>query len=1152
MKLHEIFAKPIDRTIEGVIKADDLDQLKLEVEEYVITNEISKSLDKLFSAYNDYQGANGVWISGFFGSGKSHLLKMLALLLENQMVDGKSALEYFETKFQDAVLKGDMKKAVSCPSKSILFNIDQKADTISKTEIDAVLAVFVKVFNEMQGYYGKQGYIAHFEQQLDGRELFNDFKEAYKDIAGIGWEKGREQIQLEKLNVAKAYAKITDTPVETHKNIIDAYREDYKLSIEDFAGQVNEYIQKQEPGFRLNFYVDEVGQYIADNVKLMTNLQTIAESLATKCDGQSWLFVTAQEDMNTVLGEMGKQQTNDFSKIQARFKTRMKLTSQNVDEVIQKRLLKKNSQGETLAGKLYQDKKNNFGTLFDFSDGATTYRNFKDKQHFIDSYPFIPYQFSLFQTSVETLSQHNAFEGKHSSVGERSMLGVFQEVAIQITEKEVGELATFDFMFAGIRAALKSQIQRSVLNAENQLEHEFAKRVLKALFLVKYIKGFNATPRNLRVLLQENFDQDIPALRKEIEESLNLLEKETYIQRNGEVYEYLTDEEKDIEEEIKTTEVDSGEVTKSLDDILFTEVIRDRKIRYDVTGQDYSFTKKLDDRIIGREQELSIHFVTPFSENVDNLKILQANSLGRPELMIVLPPSVRFMQDLLLFKKTEKYIRINRTTAQQETVLLILNNKGFQNTERFKDIQIEARDLISKARIFVSGEEVEVSGEDPKSRIVKGFNELVVRTYPNLRMLRGAAYSENDIKKHLDFSKSAMMDSELTEAEQEVFGFVQSNKTVGTRTTMKGLEEKFSKKPYGWYLAAVQCIVAILVGRGKIEAKADANILEDYELERALKNTHGFGNIILEPQAIYTSSQIRRLKDFFSSFFDRPATNNEAKALGSETRDAFRDFIGELKELHAQRSQYPFLSALEKLIESITDLIGKDYTYFLEEIPNIEDDLLDIKEDVLDPIRQFMSGGNKGIYDEASRFVHDQAANFDAVVNGKPEKLRTILADSDCYKGNQMKDAKKLVDELKKEVEKQLKAAKAAALKEAESRHQLIQTMPDYSKLTKDQKKEIDKSYEGFEYQIKEQTLIAVVRDKASRNVTDEYNRILTQISAWANKGDEGKVEYVSQRELGVRFEKPYLEDEKDVDSYLETLKKAMLKAIKANKRIRF
>jgi len=1151
MKLREIFAKPIDRTIEGVIKVDDLKQLKLEVEEYVITNEISKGLDKLFSAYNDYEGANGVWISGFFGSGKSHLLKMLAHLFENQLIDGKSVFEYFIEKIQDALLKADLRKAISIPSKSILFNIDQKADTISKTEFDAVLAVFMKVFNEMQGFYGKLGYVAQFERDLDNRDLYNEFKSAYHEISGIDWKTGREQIILEKNNIAKAYAQVSGSSVESQKNIVDAYREDFKLSIEDFAEQVNEYIQKQEPGFRLNFFVDEVGQYIANNVKLMTNLQTIAESLATKCNGQSWLFVTAQEDMNTVFGEMGKQQTNDFSKIQARFKTRIKLTSQNVDEVIQKRLLKKNPLGEKLASRLYQDKKNNFGTLFDFSDGATTYRNFRDKQHFIDSYPFVPYQFALFQTSIETLSQHNAFEGKHSSVGERSMLGVFQEVAIKISQNDVGEMATFDFMFEGIRAALKTQIQRSVLNAENQLENEFAKRVLKALFLVKYIKGFNATPRNLRVLLQDNFDQNIPKLRKEIEEALNLLEQQTYIQRNGEVYQYLTDEEKDIEEEIKTTEVDSSEVAKSLEDILFTEIIRDRKIRYDVTKQDYPFTKKLDDRIIGREQELTIHFVTPFSEDVDNIKKLQANSYGREELMIVLPATVRFVQDLLLYKKTEKYIRINRSTAQQETIMMILNAKGFQNVERFKEIQTEAKDLISKAKFFVSGDEIEVSGEDPKSRIIKAFNELVVRTYPNLRMLRGVTYNEKDIKNYLVYSKSAMMDSDMTEAEQEVFTFIQSNKKVGTRTTMKSLEGKFSKKPYGWYLAAIQCIVAILVGRGKIEAKSDANILEDDDLERALKNTYGFANIILEPQATYTSSQVRRLKDFYSGFFDKPPRSNEPKALGNETRDAFRDFVGVLKELYAQKSQYPFLSSLEKPIENINALVGKDYTFFLEELPIQEDDLLDMKEDVLDPIRRFMNGGNKDIYDEANRFVQDQAPNFDAVGNGKPEELRTILADPECYKGDQIKRAKKLVDELKKAVEKHLKEEKEEALQRVEALHQRIQTMPDYDKLNEDQKNGINQSFEGFEYQIKKQTLIPVVRDQASRYETNKYNRLLTKISSWANEGKGDTIEYISQRELEINFEKAYIEDEEDVDSYLQALKKAMIKAIKANKRIR-
>ncbi|MBN0091436.1 BREX system P-loop protein BrxC, partial [Pseudomonas aeruginosa] len=122
-------------------------------------------------AYTDYHGANGVWVSGFFGSGKSHLLKMLALLLENRSIDGSSALDIFLPKIHedDALLRSKLKQAVAIPSKSILFNIDQKADIISKTQIDALLSVFVKVFNEMCGYFGKQGYIAQFERDLDSR-----------------------------------------------------------------------------------------------------------------------------------------------------------------------------------------------------------------------------------------------------------------------------------------------------------------------------------------------------------------------------------------------------------------------------------------------------------------------------------------------------------------------------------------------------------------------------------------------------------------------------------------------------------------------------------------------------------------------------------------------------------------------------------------------------------------------------------------------------------------------------------------------------------------------------------------------------------------------------------------------------------------------
>ena len=237
---------------------------------------------------------------------------------------------------------------------------------------------------------------------------------------------------LENLNIAKAYAKATGADADLAKGIIEKYRLQYHQSIEDFADQVKEYLDHQPANFRLNFFVDEVGQFIADNVKLMTNLQTIAESLATKCRGRAWVIVTSQSDMDNILGQMNRQQTTDFSKIQARFKNKILLTSSNVAEVIQKRLLSKNEEGILALEQLYHQEQNNFGTLFTFGDGSRSYKGYNDRDHFISSYPFIPYQFELFQSSIVALSDHNAFEGKHSSVGERSMLGVFQHVAMKI------------------------------------------------------------------------------------------------------------------------------------------------------------------------------------------------------------------------------------------------------------------------------------------------------------------------------------------------------------------------------------------------------------------------------------------------------------------------------------------------------------------------------------------------------------------------------------------------------------------------------------------------------------------------------------------------------------------------------------------------
>jgi len=1181
--LKTIFNKPVDRPIEGVIKADDEASLRLEIEEYVLTNEVEKRLESFLDAYKNYEGANGVWVSGFFGSGKSHLLKMLALLLENRQIDGASALDLFLPKCGDnEILRGDLKRAVAIPSKSILFNIDQKADVISKTQIDALLAVFVKVFDEMCGYYGKQGHIAQFERDLDSRGLYDQFKSAYESIAGRTWQKGREQALLEAKNIAKAYAQATGGDEASAMGILDKYRSQYRVSIEDFAEQVHAYIERQSAqegnqGFRLNFFVDEVGQYIAENVKLMTNLQTIAESLATKCRGRAWIIVTAQEDMGTVVGETSKQQGNDFSKIQARFANRMKLTSADVAEVIQKRLLMKTEEGVCLLSDIYHTQSNNFKTLFDFADGSQTYRNYQDRDHFIHSYPFIPYQFALFQSAIQNLSQHSAFEGKHSSVGERSMLGVFQQVAIQIGDHEIGQLATFDLMFEGIRTALKSNIQRAIIQAENHLDNPFAVRLLKTLFLVKYVKEFKPSLRNLCVLMLDGFNQDLPVLRKRVEEALSLLEQQTYLQRNGELYEYLTDEEKDVEQEIKNTEVEASDVADELEKIVFDQVIKHKKIRYDTTdqktgGQDYPFSRKLDDRLHGREYELAIHVISPFHEHAENEQMLRTNSTYKAdELFVVMPADDRLMRDLLMYKRTEKYIRQNISITQREAVKRILTDKGFQNRERYTELQQRVQNLMGKARLLVAGADIEIGSEDAQTRLLRGFHGLISRAYPNLRMLRGITYTENDIANILKNSKVGLLGNDATslaESEQELLAFIQSNNRRGVRTTLKNLLEKFERKPYGWYYAAVLCTLANLCARGKVEVRADGNLLEEDTLERALRNSHGHGNVVLEPQVEFTASQVRGLKDFHAEFFDKPPASSEAKSLGKETGEALQGLINELNDLRQQADRYPFLQALEPALAQLLPLRNKSYAWFLNDLPSQEDKLLDLKEAVLDPIRKFMAGPQKAIFDEARQFVQSHEANFSYIEGDEALQIVASLRDTDIFKGNRMQQIKIHLDAVKDRLEQRIQLARTEAINVLKTMQDRTRSMDEYKMLPEVRQADLDKPCQELIDYLGQQSLIAIINDKLRHFEELGYQKLLARMVEMANPKkkepanvmgtDDGKlgqvkessVEYIPTRQIRVKFDKAWLATESDVDSYLESMRKALLEEIRKGRRI--
>ncbi len=1166
--LKDIFEKPVDRAIDGVIKADDEASLRIELDEYVITGEIGQRLEQFLEAYNNYDTSNGVWISGFFGSGKSHLLKMLALLLENREVDGKTAHEIFAEKLKgEPMLAGALNKAVSIPSKSILFNIDQKADVISKTDVDALLSVFQKVFDEACGFYGKQPHIAQFERDLQGRGQFEAFKEAFRSAAGKNWERGREQALLEAKNIATAFAEATGGDPSDAKDILSQYRKDTRVSIEDFAGTVKAWIDDQPKGFRLNFFVDEVGQYIADNVKLMTNLQTIAESLNTKCKGQAWIIVTAQQDMASVIGDMTQQQENDFSKIQARFSNRMPLNSADVAEVIQRRLLAKTSEGQVTLGNLHDREENNLKTLFDFADGSMKLKNYRDREHFISSYPFPPYQYDLFQMAITSLSEHNAFEGKHSSVGERSMLGVFQEVSKKLKDKEVGGLATFDLMFEGIRTALKSSVQQSIQIAEKNLDDPFAVRVLKSLFLVKYVKGFKPSVRNIGILLLSEFEADQTSQRRKIEEALSRLERETYIQRNGEVYEFLTNEEKDVEAEIKALDIDPSELSKELETLAFDTILRHRKIKHLATNSEYSFTRKLDDHAVGREYELAINLVSPLSDEVESPDGIRMKTMSREELAVAMKPDANFVRDLILFKQTDKFIRQSRSGSPQPGRDRIVAEKGEQNGRRAKDLEMRLRKLMGSARLFVRGDELEIGGEDAQERISKAFQSLVDKVYTNLPMLRGVSYTEADINKAVQ-SESGLFGSDgtgINEAEQDVLSFINAQARNGVKVSVKYLADRFTSKPYGWPVTAVLCLAGSLVAKGKIEARVDSAIKEGLDLAKALNNSHALTNILLTPQTEFSAAEIRRAKELYQELFAHPSSGTDARSLGAEWATSIDALEAEVDRYVRQSHSYPFLTALEPFHELLRGMKGKPANWYISDAPKREDDLLNAKEDILDKVKSFMGGAQKGIYDDARDMLDSQSANIDYVDPDAGAKLRAALEDPGCFKGSSIQNLKSDLFDLKNKVELKVLEERKSVIAEVEDVSAKIAQMPDFQALDTDKQARITARIESHKAGLDTVTLIPVLRDRANGARTNLLSDVVTELDRLARPTPAPEPQpgmsdrpapapqpptTVLASQLKVTAPKTLLTDEADVDQYLEEMKKTLLAEIRAGKKV--
>ncbi|MDP6997056.1 MAG: BREX system P-loop protein BrxC [Candidatus Poribacteria bacterium] len=978
MKISDLFARRIDRNINGVVKADQLDAASVwqELEEFVVTRELTRHMGDLVEVLlstvesdANAEGRNGVWISGFFGCGKSHFIKVLSYLLENNqhLLNGqeRKAIDFFADKFSDAMLFADLKKAVGIPTDTVLFNIDSKADHSSGR--DALLQVFLKVLNEKQGYSSDYPHLAHMERFLDQKGKLEDFHQAFLRESSLSWLEERDAWEFHRDQVVTALNEVIGQSETSLEKWVDGGAEHFSLTVENLAHWVKQYLDQQGKGHRIMFLVDEVGQFIGNDTHLMLNLQTITEQLGTVCQGRAWVVVTSQEDLDAVLGDLKSSKQQDFSKIQGRFKTRLSLSSANVDEVIKRRLLDKKPIATNPLELAYSGKHDILKNQLSFVNAGMTFKTYQDQQDFTTCYPFAAYQFVLVQKVFESIRKAGA-TGLHLSQGERSILDAFQSAANQLSAMQIGALVPFHRFYNSVEGFLDTAVKRTIEQAsQNHALQPFDSTLLRVLFLIRYVDELPGNVDNLVTLCIEEIDTDKLALRQVIEDSLARLENETLIARNGDLYFFLTNEERDIGREIKNAVVPSGSEEQELGKILFEDILGDqRKHTYSLTNRDFSFNRLCDDYPVGQQSEgnLEVAFFSPlgdsYSDYTDDARCMMHTSLEQGRVLIRLPDDNSLGHELRTYLQTEIYVKTKNTGALPDTTKRILRDRSEENRTRRSRILHHLRTLLSSADYFASGNKVEVDSSDLQQALGQALESLIKNAYPKMGFIHTlhlnpkqeiqSILRANDLEQvSLELDTPESNPEALNDLRQHVQLSVQSNQPIVLHQL---IDKRYGGRPYGWPELELVLLVARLAVLKEINL-LDSNTKAPIALDNAydhLTSSSKQRRVILTQHQSAGPDLIKKAIALAKELFAQTGPNAEDALfdlLQKKLSNWNNDLLGYAPL--ADTGQYPGKAEIDSGLTILSQYVAEtESRTFLECFVEDKADLLDLAEYIQD------------------------------------------------------------------------------------------------------------------------------------------------------------------------------------------------------------
>lgn len=997
MKIRDIFQKDINRDINGVIQVNDEQSLFQELDEYIITKELRRHFSTFFDNYSKAidqpTDKIGVWISGFFGSGKSHFLKMLSYLLTDTKVGDKTTFDFFKEKFDDPMMSATIARCINIQTESILFNID--IEGFSDKDKTAVLKVFTKVFYNHLGFYGEDLKIAKLERFIYDQGKTSEFHRAFEEINGASWLESRASYDFFEDDIVAVLQSVLGMSEIAARNWFNG-RENTEISIKRLVEEIKLYVDSKGKDFRLIFCVDEVGQYIGDDGDLMLNLQGIVEEVGSKCRGKVWILVTSQEAIDSVVKISG----DDFSKIQGRFHTRLSLSSASVDEVIKKRILEKTEDAERLLKLVYDKERAVLKNLFTFSDAVLDIKGYTSDTDFSATFPFVPYQFIIMQKVLAEIRKHgNA--GKHQSGGERSMISGFQEAAQKVQKNDENALVPFFHFYDTVHTFLNSSIRRVIDRSQKAADNQdgIEQRdvsVLKLLYLIRYIDDIKANIDNISTLMIEDIRTDKINLRRDISESLDRLVAQNYVARNGDTYSFLTDEEQDIAIDIKNTTVDSATLVASIGQTIFSEIFPTKKFKY--LKYDFAYDQYVDETLVGSVSGgVRVRFVTIASDyyNAPEAKHIM-DSQTNNEAIILLSSSVHYFEELETAAKIRKYVKQKNVSQLSQSVQDIIRKQQAHARSLEDNAKKQIEKAIVEGKFFIYGEKPTHQFGNAKTIIDSTLKQLIESVYSKLNYINTFKESDADILHVLNSEPQQTsftgMGANNESALEDLSQWLEDRHMSRVPITVGDIQRRYQAIPYGWREVDIAALIARLIVAQKIEIRYGGAIVgkDDRNLINYLRKRTEIEKASVSRRVGPSEDLMRKVKNFLRQWLGQMAIPEDEDGLVNFVKD-----ILEPKLLHYEKlldeynlDRYPQKEVVNAARDLFNDVLSqkRDNVALLTRLTAKQDEILNCSEDMEDIETFFKS--QREIFDAARKLHRDIENEYDYFLGNSTAKVK--------------------------------------------------------------------------------------------------------------------------------------------------------------------